>query len=239
MDSKRKKTYIIGIAVALGLPLLMMLLFVILIKKKGIVIPKHYGIAYVDTVKLPDGKVRYDTIYKTVNDISLTNQLGKKVDLNKDLRGKILLIHFFSTTDSVTSLKVTRHLHNLEARFQTKAKEKPQQDNVGNLFKIISISVNPAQDNVSRLRAYADAHQVNGDHWWLLTGDSAGIYNYALQQLGLPILQSGELNKEALSKIILVDTFRQVRGYFNGLEPYQLSQLADDISIVSMEKPKF
>lgn len=237
MASKRKRTYIVGIAVAFLLPLFSFLIFTQVSKGK-IKIPKHYGINFIDTFKSADGILKYDTIYKEVGDLALVNQLGQKVTLNRDLRGKILIISLFDTDDTSISKVVANNLHNLELRFQQKASEKPQQDNVGNLFQIVSISIKPQQHPINQIRIFADDHHANSDRWWILTGDSAAIYQFASNQLSLPLLHDGHLNKDALKQLVLVDTLRHIRGYFNGLEPYQLSQLADNISIVSMEKNK-
>ena len=235
MASKRKKTYLIGIAVALLLPLFSFLVFQQMSKGK-IQLPKHYGIAFVDTIRTEEGNIRYDTFYRETEDVSLTNQLGKQVTLNKDLRGKILVINFFDTQDTLISPIVAANMHNIEQRFQDKAYKKPKQGNVGKDFQLVSITVRPAREKVPQIRTFADEQQVNSDHWWLLTGDSAAVYSYALKQLNLPLLKDGKRNPKVLSQIVLVDTFRHIRGYFNGLDTFQLSQLADDISIISMEK---
>lgn len=237
MASKRKKTYIVGIAVAFLLPLFSFLIFRQVSKGK-IKLPVHYGISFIDTLRSNDGTLRYDTVYNEVGDLTLWNQLGKKRSLNRDLRGKILVINFFDARDAVVSPIIAGNLHSLERRFQSKASEKPTQDNIGSLFQLISISVNPLKDQVPQIRAYADKYKANSDHWWLMTGDSASIYNYALNQLNLPLMKNGKMNPAVLNQIILVDTLRHIRGYFNGLDSFQLSNLADDISIISMEKNK-
>lgn len=229
MASKKKYNFIIGIAVAFLLPLFSWLLFRNI--SKGVVkIPKHYGIDYVDTVKGKDGKLQYDTLYRPVSDISLTNQLGKAVDLNRDLRGKILVINFIDTKGSDVSNKMMGNLHLLQQSYETK----------GNLdwLQFVSITVDPVKDNALALRNYADKFGVNHDHWWLLTGDSAAIYQYAHKELALDMQPLDKEAQEPFNKVVLVDTFRHIRGYFNAVDTLELRRLADDVSILTMEKLK-
>ncbi|HET8573381.1 MAG TPA: SCO family protein [Edaphocola sp.] len=219
----------IGIAVALLLPLFSWLLFKNI--SKGIVkIPKHYGISFVDTLKDKDGKLQYDTVYRSLSDISLTNQLGKMVDLNQDLRGKILVINFINTRRTDISNKMMGNLHLLQQSYQKK----------GNLdwLQFVSITVDPAKDNVPALRHYADQFEVNHDHWWLLTGDSAAIYRYGHKELALDMPLNNGAAKGPFDQVVLVDTFRHIRGYFNAVDTMELQRLADDISILTMEKQK-
>lgn len=237
MASKRKKTYLVGIAVAFLLPLFSFLIFREVSKGK-IQLPKRYGISFIDTLKSADGTIVYDTIYNQLQDITLLNQLGQKCSINRDLRGKILIISLLDTHDSLVSPVIARNLHNLEKRFQLKASEKPTQDNIGNLFQMVSISIRPNQDKVPKIRAFADKYRTNSDHWWLMTGDSAAIYNYVQKQLNLPLMKAGKQNPLVLNQLVLVDTLRHIRGYYNGLDSFQMSRLADNISIISMEKNK-
>lgn len=229
MASKKKYNFIIGIAVAFLLPLFSWFLFKNL--SKGVVkIPGHYGMDYVDTFKDKDGKLQYDTVYRAMPGISLTNQLGNTVDLNRDLRGKILVINFIDTKGSAVSNTMMGNLHLLQQSYEAK----------GNLdwLQFVSITVDPAKDNVLALRNYADKFGVNHDHWWLLTGDSAAIYQYAQKDLSLKLNSLNQETEEPFNKVVLVDTFRHIRGYFNAVDTLELQRLADDISILTMEKLK-
>lgn len=242
MASKRKKTYIIGIAVALVLPLFTLIIFTYYYLKHGapkLKLPSYYGILHIDTMKAGNGLVSYDTIYKIVGDVHLINQVGKSVDLNQNLRGKILVINFFDTRDSTVSTVLAKNLHDLEERFQSKAAEKPNQDDLSKLFQIVSISLDPNHDGISQIRSFADKYNAHSEHWWLLTGDSTAIYNYAINQLDMPLKGSKFDRKSILNKIILVDTFRFIRGYYNGLKTDQMVHLANDISLITMQKSNY
>jgi protein SCO1/2 len=94
MSNKRSnKRFILGLAVAFLLPLSFYFIAKMLSKDK-IHLPDYYGVERVDK-KDVNGKIEYDTVYHHINDITLTNQLGQLVSLNKSLAGKILVVSFF------------------------------------------------------------------------------------------------------------------------------------------------
>lgn len=229
MASKKKYNFIIGIAVALLLPLFSWFLFKNI--SKGVVkIPAHYGIERVDTLTDKDGKPLLDTVYHVVSDITMTNQLGNSVDLNRDLRGKILVVNFIKTKGIPVADTVMGNLHLLQQSYEKK----------GNLdwLQFVSLSVDPANDNVLALRNYGDKFAVNHDHWWLLTGDSSAINQYIKNDLLIEMKPEPTVANEPFAKVVLVDTFRHVRGYFDVADTIELRRLADDISILTMEKLK-
>lgn len=227
MASKRNKGYIFGIAVALLLPLFSWIILRV-VSKGAIQIPKHYGIELVDTITTKDGEVSYDTIYHAISNLQLTNQLGHKVALNTGLRDKILILNFFDTRNKKICPIIANNIHLLQESYEKHL----------DWIQIISITANPDSDNVSRIRAFADKYKANHDHWWLLTGDKEKIDNFAKNELHLPLNSLAEGDSSVFSQIILVDTFRNVRGYFNGLDTAQMLKLLDDVSILSMERPK-
>jgi protein SCO1/2 len=107
-------------------------------------------------------------------------------------------------------------------------------------FQLISMTVNPAEDSVPVLRAYADHYKVNHDHWWFLTGDKKGIYEYARNQLGV-IAGSGDGGPHDFihtEKLVLLDKDRHIRGYYNGLDSAEIKRCADDIILLTLERKK-
>src|ERR1044072_2158146 len=89
------KGFIIGIAVAVLLPLSFSLFFESRLgSDHRLDMPRHYIADRVDS-QVVDGKMEYDTAFHKVSDFELTNQLGDKISLNEDLAGKIIVIDFF------------------------------------------------------------------------------------------------------------------------------------------------
>jgi len=230
MFSKKTVKYLLAIAVAAALPLSS---FFILrsISDGRIHMPAHYRVDRVDSSRDADGKVVYDTVFHRVKELTLTNQLGKEVSLNKDLKGKILVVDFIFTSCRSVCPRLTDRMRLIQKSY---IKKNPD------WVQFISISVDPEHDSVEALRAYADRYQADHDRWWFLTGDRDKIFDYARNELGLS-LQPSDGNPGMLDhseKFVLIDTARYIRGYFNGLDIVDDRKIADDISILTMEKIK-
>lgn len=228
MKSNRSKKYIIGFAVAFLLPLSFYLIAILKGKDK-LSLPKHYRLIALDTV-IRDGHRFQDSIFYQVPDITLTNQLGKVVQLNKDLKNKVLVIQFLFTNCSSVCPAITKNMGVLQKAFKKN----------DTLVQLISITVDPARDSVAALRAYAERFHVNHDRWWLLTGDKQAIYTYAKEYLELEI-GNGDGGVEDLvhsGKLVVLDEQRVIRGYYKASDPFDLKRCADDVVLIGMEKKR-
>lgn len=228
MFSKRKsKGFIIGIAVAVLLPLSFFLYYDDSVSN-ALNIPRNYRPIGVDS-HIVKGKTTYDTIYHKVSDLKLVNQLGKEVSINNDLRGKILVVNFFFTQCGTVCPQLTSNIAHIVKSFQKKNTD---------IVQFLSISVDP-NDSVAALRAYADKYTTQHDRWWFLTGNKDSIYNYAKNELGLVL--DAEKSEDFLhsQQVVLIDTFRNIRGYYDGLDgPNSLSKTGDDVILLKLEKQK-
>lgn len=228
MKSNRSKKYIIGFAVAFLLPLSFYLIAIVKGKDK-LALPKHYRLIALDTV-IRDGHRFQDSIYYQVPDITLTNQLGKVVQLNKDLKNKVLVIQFLFTNCSSVCPAITKNMGVLQKAFKKN----------DTLVQLISITVDPARDSVAAMRAYAERFHVNHDRWWMLTGEKQAIYNYAKDALQMQI-GNGDGGVEDLvhsDKLVVLDEQRVIRGYYNANDPFDLKRCADDVVLIGMEKKR-
>ncbi len=227
MTSKRKsKGFIIGIAAALLLPLSFFLFYNKPVST-ALKIPKTFRPVGVDS-HATNGKMKVDTIYHKLNDLVLTNQLGHQVNLNKDLRDKILVINFFFTKCPTVCPQLTNNVKRVVKAFDKKNTD---------IVQFISISVDP-NDSVPALRAYADKYTTQHDRWWFLTGNQDSIFNFAKNELGLVL--DAETPDEFIhsQQVVLVDTFRNIRGYYDGLDPNSFSKCGDDVVMLKLEKRK-
>lgn len=235
MSKNSNKKFIGGLAVALLLPLS----FYIIIRKMSegkIKLPSYYGIERIDS-NVVDGKMVRDTVYRHVPDIVLTNQLGKQVSLNNNLKGKILIVDFFFTQCPDVCPKLTSNMLMLQRAFK---KDNKSEINYDTTMRFISISVDPEHDSVPVLREYADRFHANHDRWWFLTGDRKAIYNFARNELHVT-MQPGDGGAEDFihsQKMVLIDQDRFIRGYYDGLDSADLKRCADDVILLSLEKKK-
>ncbi len=221
---KSNSRFLIGLAVALVLPLSFYFVAKVL-KKDKIKMPHFYRS---ETV------VNKDTVFHQVKDLTLVNQLGDTISLNKTLKGKILAVDFMFTSCPSVCPKLTGNMKMLQWAFRKDPKKKRSMEED---VQLISITVNPEADSFPVLRAYADRYGANHDRWWFLTGDKEKIYDYARNELGLS-LQPGDGNEHDFihtQKIVVLDQERYIRGYYDGLDTAAISQCAYDISLLSIE----
>jgi protein SCO1 len=190
-------------------------------------LPHHYGVEKVVTIT-KDGKPFLDTVYRTLADIKLMNQLGDSVWLNKDLQGKILVMNFFFSSCQTICPVLTKNMHML-----TKALKK-----CDTAMQFISISVDPEHDSMLPLRKYANKYDVNHDKWFFMAGKKETVYDYARTQLELkvPAKRDGENDFIHPEQFILVDKYRNIRGYYNGLDSDKVRLVAEDITYLLVEK---
>lgn len=225
MRSKKIIKYIIGIVIAAAVPLS----FFLLTPSGRLKIPAYYRPDKITKTE-QDGKIVNDTIFHKVKELTLTNQLGQRVSLNKDLKGKVLVIDFIFTTCPSICPRLSANMREIQKAY---IKKNPE------LVQFISISVDPDRDSVPVLRAYADRYNADHDRWWFLTGNKDSIFDYAKNELGL-ILDNADVAGDFVhsQKMILVDTARNIRGYFDGLDKAETKKIADDIYILNVEKRK-
>ena len=225
--------FLIGIAVAFLLPLSLYLIVSKLSKGK-IKIPHYYTIDRIDS-PVVDGKVKPDTVYHQVGDLVLTNQMGERVSLNKDLAGKMVIIDFFFADCTATCPKLAKSMLVLQNCFK---KDPKKESTLENDVQLVSITVLPERDSFQRLRAYADRIGANHDHWWFLTGDKKAIYAFARNELGIATGpgDGGADDFIHSDKLILLDKNRYIRGYYNGLNDSEGRKCSDDVVLLTLEK---
>ena len=198
-------------------------------------IPRRY---HYDTVitKVKDGIEVSDTVWHSVKNIQLQNQLGKTVSLS-DLNGKILVVDFFFTHCISICPKLTANMKRLQQAIKTRDPRKLVDTP---FIQFVSLTVDPERDSPAVLKRYADKFQLNHDTWWMLTGDKKTIYDFGLNEvkLGVPDSSSVDTNFIHSEYFVLLDRDRVVRGYYNGLDTVALNKLSEDIVFLMLERDK-
>lgn len=228
------KTAIKALCIAIILPVLSY----ILVKYYGddaIIMPKHF---YYDTVlnTTENGKTSTDTIWHSVQNISLTNQLNQSVSLN-DIQGKIVIIDFFFTHCPSICPMLTQNMRKLQASFKN-----PSGKNVADsmIVQFLSFSVDPERDSVAALKAYADKYRIDHNSWWMLTGNKKTIYDFGINELKLGLVDGEGVDTSFIhtDRFVLLDKNHILRGYYNGLDTTSLAKLAEDVGKLMLEKDK-
>lgn len=233
------KKALIAILVALFIPLIGYFALKIT-SKTAIEIPQRYLLDSVVT-KTTNGKVYNDSVWHTVQNIHLINQLGHTVSLY-DIKNKAIVMDFFFTSCGSICPDLTRDMRTLQASFEKGSQNITSDADGPNRVQFISLSIDPEHDSPARLKSYADKYGVNSDNWWFLTGNKDSIYNFIYQQLKvdkysdtIPI--SPEFPHTA--RFVLLDKDFHIRGYYNGLDTVEaLPKLAHDIGVLMIEKDR-
>ena len=201
----------------------------------AVIMPPRY---FPDSVinKVVDGKTVSDTVWHRVTNISLVNQLGDTVSLD-DINGSIIIADFFFTRCPSICPTLTKNMKTL----QDAMKMKDYRRRIDSSYvRFLSFSVDPERDSSELLKKYADKYAVNHDTWWFLSGDKKKIYDFAFNELKLGMQDGNGIDSNFIhtQKFVLIDKNRIVRGYYDGLDSASMSKLAEDLTLLMLEKDK-
>ncbi|MBL7724184.1 MAG: SCO family protein [Chitinophagaceae bacterium] len=226
------KTALYAVMIALLVPLVSY--FIVKGKSEhAIIMPRHYFPDSVISVT-EKGKRVTDTIWHRVGDISLINQTGTNITWDS-LKGKIVVADFFFTRCPTICPGMTMNMKRLAASIHN---GKRVGDKTNKLVHFLSFSIDPERDSVERLKYWADRFQIDPEQWWLLTGDKKAIYDFALSEVKLGLIDGEGVDSNFIhsDKFVLIDSNRHVRGYYSGLDSISLSKLSNDLVMLTMEK---
>jgi protein SCO1/2 len=201
-----------------------------------IVMPRRY---YADTVitTTENGKTSNDTVWHKTANITLVNQLGDTVSLY-DIQGRMIVADFFFTHCPSICPTMTKNMAKLQQSFSHLTEGRRVIDS--SAVRFLSFTIDPERDSVQQLKNYADRFGVNHDNWWMLTGSKKSIYDFALNELKLGLVDGEGVDTSFIhsQKFVLLDRDYVVRGYYDGLDTLSLSKLAQDIGLLMLEKDK-
>src|SRR5690606_15218278 len=101
-----------------------------------------------------------------------------------------------------------------------------------------SFSVDPYRDSVEILQKFSRKYELDNRNWDLITGDKKTIYKLARNSFML-VAADGDGGPEDFihsEKLVLVDTEKRIRGYYNGTDEKEVTQLIRDIKKLKDEK---
>lgn len=165
-----------------------------------------------------------DAVFHKVPAVELINQYGDTISTSM-ANGKISVVQLFFTSCEGICPVISGNMTAVQKAFAGN-------DNV----KIFSLSVDPARDSVSALRAYSKRFKCDSLQWNLLTGDKKLIYDYVRYQLRLPAIEEGDGGEEDFihsDYITLIDREGIIRGYYTGTDTAQVRLLIEDIHTLS------
>lgn len=226
------KKAIYGILIAIILPL--SCYFIIKhFSEQAVVLPPRFFPDSVKTQKI-DAKLVTDTFWHKIPDFKLTNQLGEPVTLDK-YKGKIIIADFFFTHCPTICPPLTVNMKRLQGSITNSQKVG---DRTNKDIQYISFSIDPERDSVPQLKAWADRFQINPEQWDLLTGDKKTIYDLALNDMKIGLVDGKGIDTSFIhtDHFVLIDTSKVIRGFYHGLDTASLGKLTRDIVLLTLEK---
>lgn len=183
-----------------------------------------YQPAMVNT-ELVDSTIQYKKKYHKIADFSLINQNGETIT-QESYKDKIYVADFFFTTCQTICPIMTDNMVLIQ-------KEIINDSDV----MLLSHSVTPEIDSVGQLKKYALKKGVNDSKWNLVTGDKKQIYTLARKSY-LAVKEDGTCDAYDMihtENFMLIDKKRQIRGYYDGTNPEDISRLLEDIKTLKEE----
>jgi protein SCO1 len=163
-----------------------------------------------------------DTVYHKIPDFKFYNQQGKLVT-QKDIEGKIYVTDFFFTTCKSICPIMSDQMENIYKQFKTNEE-----------IRFVSHTVDPEEDSVEVLAAYAALHHADPDRWLFLTGDKKELYDIA--RIGYLLDASegdgGPDDFIHTPNFALIDKEKHIRGYYDGTDSLEMKRLISDISVL-------
>jgi protein SCO1/2 len=156
-----------------------------------------------------------------VQPFSFLDQQGERIT-NQDVAGKVYVAEFFFTTCPGICPKMNTNLRPVYEKY----KNEPN-------FMILSHTVNPSTDSVSRMKHYADSMGVDAAHWIFLTGPKDSLYlaarlSYLLDD---PKNNLSPIDEQFIHTqfFALVDKNGNVRSIVDGLKKDELAEMQKEI----------
>ncbi|MCB0477158.1 MAG: SCO family protein [Crocinitomicaceae bacterium] len=167
-----------------------------------------------------------DTVYHTIPDFIFTNQTDALIK-TEDLDGKIIIANFFfSSCPSICPI-MTKQMKRLQGMLAVDSNE----------VVFLSHTIDPKNDDVARLKAFAEHYGANEYNWHFLRGEMDYLYEIAKEgYLSSALVDDQEPGGFLHSPyFVLVDKERRIRGMYDGTIPEEVDQLASDFQKLKKE----
>ena len=165
----------------------------------------------------------------TIGNFSFTNQDGITIT-EKEIENKVFVAeYFFSTCKSICPI-MNQQMQRIQKTYK------------GNKsVKILSFTVDPETDNSETLKTYAVQHGYQKGQWHFLTGTKSSLYSLARKSFFVlkpaEATNLGDAGNDFIhtNNFVLVDKKKRIRGYYDGTNPDEITELIQDIELLLNE----
>jgi len=174
----------------------------------------------------PTTEVKGEVTEHHVPAFDMVNQFGRKVTAS-EIDNKVAVVNFFFTSCPTICPQMMRNMQTVQELYLN-------DDRVA----LLSFTVDPKRDNPSRLKTFADAYHIDARRWNLLTGDKKVIYSLARNGFYLTASQGdgGDHDFIHSENLVLIDTEKRIRGYYDGTDEAAVDKLINDITKLKRER---
>lgn len=161
-----------------------------------------------------------------IGDFSFYNQNGGTTSLS-DMKGKVFVVEYFFTTCQTICPIMNKQMIRVQEKFANNP-----------AFKILSFTVNPETDSIPVMKSYAKEHNAIDGQWYFLTGNKDSLYYLArhsffvLKPEEVTLADGSYAPFIHTNNFVLVDRARRIRGYYDGTDSTEVSQLMEDIQLL-------
>ena len=174
---------------------------------------------------IPESADAYSEIH-TIADFEFTDQNGQKIT-NQNFIGKIYIADFFFTTCPSICPILAKNMGSLQEMYK-------EDENI----LLLSHSVMPWIDSVSKIKEYALEQKVIDTKWHLVTGERESIYKIArTSYFADEDFKKSKDESEFIhtENFVLVDQKGRIRGVYNGTLALDVQRLKRHIEILKKE----
>ena len=179
----------------------------------------------VPVTRIDNGKTIVDSVDYSIPVYTFTDQDSMTVDSNA-VNGKIFVADFFFTSCPSICPKMMAEMLKVNDKYKDNKE-----------VAILSYSIDPVRDSVTRLKLYQKKLGIEGGQWHFLTGNKDSIYHLAEKYLVSagedPDAPGGHIHS---GNFVLVDKHKRIRGYYDGTTDEGTEKLMSQMDILLGEK---
>lgn len=171
------------------------------------------------------GKQIPDTLYHIVKPFSMTNSDGRPVVFGPD--SGVAVVSLFYTGNKDLSMPINTAMKRIAERFSR-----------NEMVRLYSLAIDPTVDTAPKLKLYKEK-LGNYNRWNFLAGDNReGVAKIVRNEFLLDVVYDATAEPSFVysSSIVLLDSQRRIRGYYNALLGEEVDKLTDEIKLLLTEE---
>lgn len=171
------------------------------------------------------GKQIPDTLYHAARPFTMLNSDSTAVTFKPD--SSVAIVSFFFTRNQELATAINQNMQQIARRFEN-----------NEMVKLYSISIDPSLDDLTALKQYKQKWG-NFQHWNMLwPASKKEVEVLANEDFLLDVVYNPTTHRPVThsSSIVLLDSERRIRGYYDALVKTDVDRLIDEIKLLLTEE---